>query len=79
MQHTHAALLHPLQDHLDKRRLAYPSLTGDENDLTLSGQYLLQHAFQDLQRTGPPDPPAPALIGHIFRDGNFSLERLLAI
>ena len=37
MQHTHSALLHPLQGHLDKRCLAYPSLTSDENDLTLSG------------------------------------------
>ena len=79
MQHAHAALLHPFHRHLDKRRLADPGLASDEDDLTLSGQYLLQHAFQNLQRSGPPDPPTPALIGHIFRGGNFLLERLLAI
>ncbi len=79
MQHTHSALLHPLQGHLDKRCLADPGLTSDEDDLTLSGQYLLQHAFQNLQRTGPPDPPTPALIGQIFRGVGSLLKRLLAI
>jgi hypothetical protein len=79
MQHTNSALLHQLQGHLDKRCLAYPSLTSDENDLTLSGLYLLQHTFQYLQRTGPPNPPTPALIGRTFRDVNSLLERLLVI
>ena len=57
VQRAHAPLLHPLHRHLDERRLAYPGLAGDENNLTAPRLDLLQHAFQDLQRNGPPDPP----------------------
>ena len=66
VQGDHAALRHALLRHLDKRRLAYPRLAGDENNLTAPRLDLLQHAFQDLQRNGPPDPPTSALIGHVL-------------
>ena len=71
--------LHPLRRHLDKCRLAYPGFTGNENDLTVSAQGLLQHAFQNPQGTGPSDPPAFALVGRIVRNGSFLLERMLDI
>jgi hypothetical protein len=64
---------------LDKRCLAYPGLASNENDLTLPGLYLLQYVFQNLERTGPPDPPTPALIGQTFRDVSSLLKRLLII
>src|SRR6516164_3977865 len=34
VQRAHAALLYALHRHLDKRRLAYPRLAGDENNMT---------------------------------------------
>jgi hypothetical protein len=79
VQHAHPVLLHPLRRHLDKCRLAYPGLTGNENDLTVSAQGLLQHAFQNPQGNGPSDPPASALIDRIVRNGCLLLERMLDI
>ena len=63
-QHPYALLFQPFHRHLDERRLAYPGLAGNENDLTVSGQDALQNAIQDFERSGPSNPPTAAGIGY---------------